>query len=107
MIDKCSSKPNCVSSNDNRDEFYIKPLPLIKIENLKKIVLNLPGAKLVSETDSFLHIVFTSKLLKFKDDIKFEISGDKIEVSSQSRTGYSDLGVNRKRVEQIRQSIEI
>lgn len=105
-LDVCSNKPNCVSSLDKRNDFNIKPLPQMDISALKKIVLKMPGAKLSSESDNFLHIIFTSKLFRFKDDVKFVLSGSKVDISSKSRAGHSDLGVNRKRVERIRKLID-
>jgi uncharacterized protein (DUF1499 family) len=48
-------------------------------------------------------VVFTSRLLRFRDDVEFLLGpGDAVQVRSASRLGYSDLGVNRKRVETIR-----
>ena len=56
-----------------------------------------------SDEDS-LHVEFTSWLLRFVDDVDAVIDPDAgvIHVRSASRVGYSDLGVNRKRVEAIR-----
>ena len=42
----------------------------------------------------------------FVDDVEFYCDGTAIQVRSASRLGYSDLGVNRKRVEAIREAFE-
>jgi len=48
--------------------------------------------------------LFTSRVLGFVDDVEFYCDGLVIQVRSASRLGYSDLGVNRKRVEEIRRA---
>ncbi|GAB1722476.1 MAG: hypothetical protein NTNFB01_13720 [Nitrospira sp.] len=77
-------------------------------EALKTIVGLLPRTKLVEETERYLHYEFTSFLLRFVDDVEFVFDeGSKlIQFRSASRTGYSDLGVNRRRMEEIRALVE-
>jgi uncharacterized protein (DUF1499 family) len=67
----------------------------------------LPRTKLVDEDESYLHYEFTSLLLRFVDDVEFLLdeTTKTIHFRSASRTGYSDLGVNRKRMEQVRTSV--
>ncbi|HAE22942.1 MAG TPA: DUF1499 domain-containing protein, partial [Spirochaetaceae bacterium] len=47
---------------------------------------------------------YRSKLFRFVDDVEFYFPPalSLIHVKSASRVGYSDMGVNRKRVEDIR-----
>ena len=61
-------------------------------------------AVVVEETATYLHIEFTSTLFRFVDDVEFlaDETAKVIHVRSASRLGKSDLGVNRKRVEEIR-----
>ncbi len=40
--------------------------------------------------------------MRFVDDLELRIEGNALLVRSESRTGYSDFGVNRKRAEQLR-----
>jgi uncharacterized protein (DUF1499 family) len=42
--------------------------------------------------------------MRFVDDVEFlfDDTNKKIHVRSASRVGYSDMGVNRKRVEELR-----
>jgi len=49
-------------------------------------------------------VEFRSNVFRFVDDVEFLFDREKklIHVRSASRVGYSDLGVNRKRVEKIR-----
>jgi uncharacterized protein (DUF1499 family) len=77
-------------------------------EALKVVVGQLPRSKLVEETESYLHYEFTSLLLRFVDDVEFvfDDTTKTIHFRSASRTGYSDLGVNRRRMEELRTLIE-
>jgi len=54
--------------------------------------------------ETYLHYEATSLLLRFVDDVEFLLDDETktIHFRSASRTGYGDLGVNRKRMEQVR-----
>ena len=74
---------------------------------LKKVIASLDNMTLVTENDQYLHFECKSAIMGFVDDLEFyfsdETPGEKtIQVRSASRLGYSDFGVNRKRVEQLR-----
>lgn len=101
------SSPNCVSSRaDPSDkEHYIKPLEGVTIEQIRATVSQLPRMTLKGEADGYLHFVATTRILRFKDDVEFEQDGDIVHVRSASRVGYSDLGANRSRVEEIRAAL--
>lgn len=106
----CPDSPNCVSSTALDEEHGIAPLVYTGSRNdafkrLKKAVLDVERSNIISETPDYLHAEFKSKLFKFVDDVEFWFPKDQgiIHVRSASRLGYSDLGVNRKRVETIRQ----
>ena len=66
------------------------------------MALELPGAKTAVKEGNYLRIECTSKIMRFVDDLELKIEGDKLIVRSESRVGYSDFGVNRKRAEQLR-----
>jgi uncharacterized protein (DUF1499 family) len=105
----CPSSPNCVSSFSQDTEHKIEPLaynsaPTVAITNLKQAIQSLPKTKIITETDNYLYVEFSSSLMGFVDDVEFLLDeGEKvIQVRSASRLGQSDLGVNRKRIETIR-----
>ena len=54
--------------------------------------------------DRYIHVKFTSRVFRFVDDVEFCFDAEpkKIHVRSASRMGYFDFGVNRRRVEGIR-----
>ncbi len=113
MLRKCGSKPNCVSSMDSREDHFIAPLKFSEsfetrrstFAKLKEIVLTIPGYSLESESENYLHFTEKTKIFGFVDDLELHLSSDleSIAVRSASRVGTSDLGVNRKRVEDIRE----
>jgi uncharacterized protein (DUF1499 family) len=71
---------------------------------LRQAVLKSGNATFVEETETYWHVEFRSLILRFVDDVEFLFDRDSqvIHVRSASRVGYSDLGVNRRRVEKIR-----
>ncbi|MGM0418247.1 MAG: DUF1499 domain-containing protein [Thermodesulfobacteriota bacterium] len=106
---KCPDSPNCVSSVAKDETHKIEPLKLEgntekEIEKIEQIIKNMKRSKIVLKTDKKLHAVFTSFLFRFKDDLFFEADEDKkiIRIKSAARSGYYDFGVNRKRLEKIR-----
>ena len=61
-----------------------------------------------NEQENYVHIIAISKLLGFVDDVEFLMIPDEgiIEMRSQSRVGYSDMGANRKRMEWFRDQLQ-
>ncbi|WEM41674.1 DUF1499 domain-containing protein [Photobacterium sp. DA100] len=103
----CGEKPNCVSTLDNREEHALAPFELSKTgleqwAHIEKLALSLPGASLAKRTDDYLHVECTSKVFRFVDDFEVQRQSGQLTVRSESRTGYSDFGVNRKRAEAFR-----
>ena len=101
----CDDKPNCVSTQDTREEYNLTPFTLTEstnIDAIEQVALELPGAKTAVKEDNYLRIECTSKIMRFVDDLELKIEGDHLIVRSESRVGYSDFGVNRKRAEQLR-----
>ena len=75
---------------------------------LKTAIATLPRIKLVEEDGDYLHYEFTSRLLRFVDDVEFVFDDESkiIHFRSASRIGYGDYGVNRDRMEKIRSLVE-
>jgi uncharacterized protein (DUF1499 family) len=69
--------------------------------------MELPRTRIVKETEDYLHAECRSALFRFVDDLELQLrpSESIIAVRSASRLGYSDLGVNRRRVEGLRESL--
>jgi uncharacterized protein (DUF1499 family) len=62
--------------------------------------------RIVVAEERYLRVKFTSAFFRFVDDVEFFFDeGTKaihLRSASASRARYSDLGVNRRRVEEIR-----
>ena len=107
----CPDKPNCVSSQSTEKSHAIAPLTYTgsrdeALTHIVTLVVALPRTKLITEADDYLHFEFRSKWFRFVDDVEFWLPKEQpgvIHIRSASRLGYSDLGVNRKRMEQIRE----
>jgi uncharacterized protein (DUF1499 family) len=60
---------------------------------------------IVQEAGDYLYAEFKSKLMGFVDDVEFYVdrAANVVQVRSASRVGRSDLGVNRQRIDAIRE----
>jgi uncharacterized protein (DUF1499 family) len=112
-LGSCPSSPNCVSTQAQDEGHAIEPIRYRKSraeakEALKEVIRSMPRTKLVEEDETYLHYEATSLLLRFVDDVEFLLDDETktIHFRSASRTGYGDLGVNRKRMEQVRSLVE-
>jgi len=106
----CPGTPNCVNSQSQDAQSKIEPLaysstPAQAMAKLKTVIEDMERTNIITETDNYLYAEFTSKLMGFVDDVEFLLddSAKVIHVRSASRLGQSDLGVNRKRIEAIRE----
>jgi uncharacterized protein (DUF1499 family) len=106
----CPSSPNCVCTEATDAEHRMEPIPFSSTPNeamdrLKTVVAALPRSKVVTDDERYMHVEFTSRVFRFVDDVEFLIDADHklIHFRSASRAGQSDLGVNRQRMEDIRQ----
>jgi uncharacterized protein (DUF1499 family) len=106
----CPGSPNCVSSQDRDQKHAIEPLPYKgSPEEARTRLLGIIGgmkrAKVVTAQERYLHVEFASAIFRFVDDAEFFIDDTQkvIHLRSAARLGYSDFGVNRKRMETIRQ----
>jgi len=102
--------PNGVSSQAADDAHRVAPLRyegegVQAFARLRDLVAAWPGAVIVAEAPGYLHAEFSTRLLRFVDDVELQLdaAAGAIHVRSASRLGYSDLGTNRRRIEAIRQ----
>ena len=105
--------PNAVSSQTDQVDKRVEALPysgnLDQTKTLvKKAAAEFGGAQILVEKPDYLHMVFTVPVIPFKDDVEFFFSEKErvVHYRSASRVGYSDLGVNRKRYERLRNLYE-
>ena len=118
ILKPCPNKPNCVCSEYTGDiKHYIEPLRLSThqlskaISYIKSSVQSLEG-KVETEDNNYLAATFSSSFFGFIDDVEFRVDNENqlIHIRSAARLGYSDFGINNKRVNNlktiIRQQLE-
>jgi len=96
--------PNAVSSQTTDEGKKVAPFPYKESLQLTKDGINLAvkaygNAKILEEKSNYIHLVFTTGLMRYKDDVEFYFDDqDKVvHYRSASRIGYSDMGKNRER----------
>ena len=106
-LSACPSSPNCVSSQASDEEHRIAPLlfhgdPDSAFARLKQLLAKHNDTAVIDESPGYLRVELRTTL--FVDDGEFLLDrkGKVIHVRSASRLGYSDLGKNRSRMEEIR-----
>ncbi|MGG1687174.1 DUF1499 domain-containing protein [Pseudalkalibacillus sp. NRS-1564] len=109
----CPDKPNCVSSQSTDEKHGMKPIPFNgtaeeAIAKIKTILINRKRTEIVEERKDYIRAEEKSKLFKFVDDIEFYIdtANESIHFRSASRTGYSDMGVNKKRMNEVKEEFQ-
>jgi uncharacterized protein (DUF1499 family) len=108
----CPSSPNCVSSQASGSH-AIAPFLLIQPseENWQKVIsalAEMARTKVIHADETRLHAEVTSLIFRFVDEIDFIFNKaeKRVDIRSASRIGYSDFGVNRQRLERLRQTLQ-
>jgi uncharacterized protein (DUF1499 family) len=108
----CPDSPNCVSTQaPPTDKTHaIAPIAYTGAhdaahQRLLAVLQAMPRATIVTAEPEYIYAEFRSRLLSFVDDVEFYLddSAKLIHFRSASRLGRGDLGVNRQRMEEIRQ----
>ncbi|MHA2182933.1 MAG: DUF1499 domain-containing protein [Promethearchaeota archaeon] len=104
----CPKSPNCVSTQSIDDKHKMEPLSYNVIideakTKIKEIIGTFKRTKLITEENNYLHFEFRTATFKFVDDVEFyfDDSAKLIHFRSAAQKGWSDLGVNRKRMKKI------
>ncbi len=106
----CPSSPNCVSSQSKEKGQYLAPLtgpgdPQQLWARLQHILSTRHDTVMVQQDPDYIRVEFHTTF--FIDDGEFLLDASRglIHCRSASRLGYSDLGKNRRRLEQIRRAL--
>ncbi|MGJ0486838.1 MAG: DUF1499 domain-containing protein [Methylomicrobium sp.] len=111
-LPSCPSSPNCVSSQADDGDHFIAPFkikgsPEDAFSALKNALTGQSRTVITAESENTLHAEATSLIFRFVDDVDAILDADAglIHIRSASRVGYSDLGVNRRRLERLRSAL--
>ena len=112
-LSSCPSSPSCVVSEEGDPDHYIAPITYQGDRDsakamLLKVLAVVPRTEVVEQTDNYIHSESKSRIFKFVDDSEFYFPPEQkiIQMRSAARIGESDLGVNRRRLEQIRLALQ-
>lgn len=114
----CGPKPNCVCSEEvenGRQPQAIEPINYgdsgLKDQQawelFKKALAQL-CAQYIEAQEDYLRCFFITKVWRFVDDFEARLDTEKkcIHIRSASRVGYSDGGLNQRRVQKIKERFE-
>ena len=109
----CPGSPNCVVSEGGPSGSSVPPIAWSgsaddAMRDLASLLARTPRVTVVTAGKGYLHAEFRSRLFGYVDDFEARLDETArcIQVRSASRSGHSDLGVNRRRVESIRAALE-
>ena len=112
-LSSCPESPNCVVSQDGDATHAIAPISYhtdlaTARETLLKVLSVVPRTTIIQQTDNYILAEAKSRIFGFVDDVEFYFPENEpvIQMRSASRLGESDLGVNRRRLEQIRLALK-
>lgn len=113
-LSPCPGSPNCVSTQAAGDKHRIDPIRYTGTKEqakhiLVQVISSMKRATIITDEGDYIHAEFTSLIFRFVDDVEFSFDHKNklIHFRSASRLGYSDLGANRKRMEEIRKAFEV
>jgi uncharacterized protein (DUF1499 family) len=106
----CPDTPNCVHTGLRHPE-GTQPILLTEgiehgalVDRVQAVVEAMPRLSIVTRADRYLHAEERSRFMRFVDDVELLLTDDReLIVRSASRLGRSDLGVNSRRVERLRE----
>lgn len=112
LLAACPSRPSCVVSRLDAGTHAIEALSFDgpaanAMARLSEILSKMPHTQIVTSDQHYLHATQKSRGLQFTDDVEFLLdpTSGRIDVRSCSRVGFYDFGVNRGRVEAIREAL--
>lgn len=114
VLKSCPASPNCVSSQASREDGVHFAEPIIYTGERKETQLFIESsilnqsagnARIISSELGYVHFEVKSRLVGYIDDVElyFPDNDSIVHVRSASRVGYYDFGVNRERINQLRE----
>lgn len=114
VLSPCPESPNCVQTyNQDDKKHYMDPLPMKGSlqetnERLIQTVESMARTEILTKEANYIHATYTTAVFRFIDDVEFLIDQENnlVHFRSASRVGYSDLGVNSRRMNKFRKLYE-
>ena len=112
QLTPCPITPNCVNSQATGKLEFIEPLYFTGTqkeakERLIKVLKEMARTEITVNQEDYIRAESRSAVFGFVDDVEFYFPSEEhgkivIQTRSSSRLGLSDLGVNRRGIEEIR-----
>ena len=106
-LQACKVTPNCICSeefdNKNAEPINIQGVNTeVAWEELRNVVIS-TGGKIEFDDGKYLWATYTTPLFRFVDDFEARLDEQDavIHLRSASRVGHGDMGVNKKRINNI------
>lgn len=107
-----SSQALLWAGHAQREQAHIAPLAVrgdasTTMARLQALLQAQPGVSIVDSRSDYLYVRYETRLMKFVDDVEFwfDAGSGVIQVRSASRLGRKDFGVNRRRIEDLREKL--
>lgn len=109
---ECPASPNCVSTMEAKDdkEHYMEPIPYEDLQEARikmmSVLMETPRTNIMIQNRDYFHVTYTTAIMRFVDDVEFYFDEEEklLHFRSASRVGYSDLGANRRRMENFKKA---
>jgi uncharacterized protein (DUF1499 family) len=99
-----SSRPNAVSTQAKSESKRVAAIAFKGsadqyLAKVAAVIDGMPGAEIKQKEGAYLYAVFTTPLMRFRDDVEIFLddTAQELHFRSASRVGYSDMGANKKR----------
>ena len=99
----CSDKPNCVSSFAPHASTHYIPAISLNATQWSQAKAFFDHCNLLSDKPHYVHYACATSAFGFVDDVEllYLPETNELHMRSQSRVGYSDLGANRDRINEL------
>ena len=104
QLSPAPDSPNCVSTQTESTSHQMSPISIPDGRESDALaeaanILEEMGGQIVTRESDYIHLEFTSLVFRYVDDVEVFIPvGGPVHFRSASRSGHSDMGVNRKRM---------
>ena len=115
QLSPCPDSPNCINSEFSDDSAHFTSALTFQdktqdeISDIMQRVIKSTGGEVTNQKDNYISAIYITKIFKFVDDFEVRIDSENnvIHFRSASRVGRSDLGANQKRIDKIKQEIDL
>lgn len=104
----CPATPNCVRSGEQGlAQLRLRQPAAAAWPTIVSVVAALPRCSVVVAEEDYLHAECRSRVFGFVDDLELQLdpAAGSVAFRSAARSGYSDFGVNRRRLDALTASL--